>query len=126
VLKFSLPTITDNKKKMFSSTAAQFPVLFKYKSCRAQSFVLRSFLPQKRGPVLTGYLVICHSSAVLLKRSSFPAVSCILDALCAFTPMGSVGINRENIDICINCDDDDDSSLIITTRGICFYYDYYC
>ena len=105
---------------MYASTAPQFRFIFKYKPYRAQSSVLRSFLPKKRGPVLTDYLVMCYPSAVLLKRSLFPAVSCILDALRAYTPMRCASINRENIDSCVNYDDEDDSISIITRKGIGF------
>jgi hypothetical protein len=70
--------------------------------------------------VFTGYLVMCHPSALLLKRFLFPAVSCILDAVRAYRPMRKVGINRENIDSYFNYDDDDDSSPVITKRGIGF------
>ena len=111
---------------MYASTAASFHVLLKYKFYRVQSSVLRFFLSQKRGPVLTGYLVMCHPSALLLKRSLFPAVSDIHSGRC--TCVYAYGENqhkRENIDGYIIYDDDDDSSPLITRRGIGIYYDYY-
>ena len=70
--------------------------------------------------MLTGYFVMCNPSALLRKRSLFPAISCILDAVRAYKPMRKVGINRENIDSYFNYDDDDDRSPIITKKGIGF------